>query len=121
MRNTTPHLSEVGEEGECKEMSVEKDYTIKVSRDDFGTLAICALRYAMGRETYMPDLVRSIVKQHLRDMEQKDIEVMLQDCAWQYQHEVYGNPTIDKPGWVLWEQIIRIEKERRLKGDGGDE
>lgn len=35
---------------------------ITISEDDFGILAICAIRYCHGRETYVPELVRSVAR-----------------------------------------------------------
>lgn len=39
-----------------------RSMSIKVDEQDFGTVCVCALRYAMGRETYMPSLVRDFVR-----------------------------------------------------------
>ena len=50
---------------------------IDISQKDLGTLCICAIRYCHGRQTYMPDLVRSICRNHLREMSDKDLGVMI--------------------------------------------
>jgi hypothetical protein len=34
--------------------------SIKLDQENFGTLAICAIRYCQGRQTYMPSLVQGI-------------------------------------------------------------
>lgn len=80
---------------------------------DFGTLCICALRYCYGRQTYMPDLVRGIVRPWLRLFSDNDINVMLEDFAFYERMSMLGHETIDKPGWEKWKQELQNEKERR--------
>lgn len=85
---------------------------IDISQEDFGALAICAIRYCHGRQTYMPSLVQSICKAHLKEFSDNDIGVMLIDCERMNDFD-YGNPTIDKPGWLAWHEALEAEKERR--------
>lgn len=80
---------------------------------DFGTLCICALRYCHGRETYMPSLVRDIIRPHLYELCDTDIAVLLSDCDYQKRCNLYGDERIDKPGWIQWEQELIAEKARR--------
>lgn len=92
---------------------------IKLPEEDFGTLAICAIRYCHDRQTYMPDLVRSIIRQHLKDMSNRDIRVMLDDCKFQARFGLYGDEYIDKPGWLMWEKELEEEMNRR-RADNDD-
>ena len=85
----------------------------KIDREDFGTLCICALRYCQGRQTYMPSLVRDIIRPRLPDLSDKTLGVMIEDCAFQAKMNLYGSETIDKPGWLNWEMELRAEKRRR--------
>lgn len=87
--------------------------------EDFGTLCICALRYCHGRETYMPDLVRSIIRPLLPMLTDRDINVMIQDCEFQAKYDLYGDKYIDKPGWLQWESELRSEKRKR-SDEGAD-
>ena len=87
--------------------------SIKMSIKDFGILAICAIRYCQGRETYMPALVRGIVRPHLQELSDKDLAVMLDDCEFQRRMKLYGDDHIDRPGWLEWERELQAEKERR--------
>ena len=89
---------------------------ITLSEEDFATLAICAIRYCQGRQTYMPDLVRRIVRPHLSEIADRDIKVMLDDCDYQETFKLYGDERIDKPGWLKWRQELTEERERREKG-----
>lgn len=88
-----------------------KKYTL--TQEDFGTLCICAIRYCQGRQTYMPSLVRDIVRPHLKELDDRDIQVMIDDCAYQARFNLYGNEIIDKPGWLEWERLLKEEQERR--------
>ena len=86
---------------------------MKISQEDFATLAICAIRYCHGRQTYMPDLVRSIIRPHLKELSDKDLGVMIDDCDFQARMHLYGDVRIDKPEWLKWAEELRVEKERR--------
>lgn len=93
---------------------------ITLSQKDFGTLAICAIRYCHGRMTYMPDLIRGIIRPYLGRISDKDFNIMLEDCEFQRQIEMYGDEKIDKPGWIEWENQLKAEKERRSNGTTSD-
>ena len=84
-----------------------------ITQENFGTLAICAIRYCQGRQSYMPDLVRKIVIPHLPDISDKDLGVMIEDCESQEKLNLYGDERIDKPGWLWWKELLLAEKERR--------
>lgn len=86
-----------------------------ITQEDFGTLAICAIRYCQGRQSYMPDLVRRIVIPHLSDISDKDLGVMINDCEFQKDMNLYGDERIDKPGWLWWKELLLAERERRSK------
>lgn len=91
-----------------------KKFTVPfVEQGDFGTLCICALRYCMGRQTYMPSLVRDIIRPLIPKLSNKDIVIMLQDCEFQKKYDMYGDPSIDKPGWEEWQEELLIEQARR--------
>lgn len=89
--------------------------TINISDDNFGTLAICAIRYCQGRQTYMPDLVRRIIRPYLTEVSDRDLDVMIEDCQFQCRTRMFGNDKIDKPGWLKWADELHTEKERRKK------
>lgn len=89
--------------------------SIKVDEQDFGTVCVCALRYAMGRETYMPVLVRDFVRPLLTRLPDKTLAVMIMDCEEQERMNMWGNDLIDKPSWMRWKQELLEEKERRRR------
>jgi hypothetical protein len=94
---------------------VKKKMIKNITQDNFGILAICAIRYCQGRQSYMPDLVRKIVIPHLPDISDKDLGVMINDCEFQKDLNLYGDERIDKPGWLRWKELLLAEKERRSK------
>ena len=83
-----------------------------MSQEEFGTLCICALRYCHGRKTYMPEWVQSIVRQHLKELSDKDLGVMIEDCNMQRAFDLYGDQ-VDREDWLKWEQSLLEERERR--------
>lgn len=89
----------------------------ELSQEDFGTLCICAVRYCQGRQTYMPSLVQRIVKQHFSEFSDKDLGVMINDCRFQEQFNLYGDERIDKPDWMKWKEDLLKEKSRRGEAD----
>lgn len=48
---------------------------MNIDNADFGILAVCAVRYCQGRETYMPELIRGIVREHISEVTDKDLQV----------------------------------------------
>lgn len=85
--------------------------------EDFDILAICAIRYCHGRQTYMPDLVRGIVREYMAEVEDRDLAVMIADCEFQEWANLYGDEKIDKPGWLKWREELLAERGRRAKND----
>ncbi len=47
--------------------------------DDFGCIINSAVRYSIGRETYMPSTVASYVRNYMDVLDRKTINVMLED------------------------------------------
>ena len=89
---------------------------IELTHEDFATLAICAIRYCHGRQTYMPSLVQGIIRPHLQDLNDRDLSVMLHDCEDMRDFD-FGDPMIDRPHWERWNKDLKKEKERRDERD----
>ena len=80
-----------------------------VDNEDFGTLAVCAIRYCRGRQTYMPSLVRGIVKGHLKEISDKDLHVLINDCEYTLKWE----DEIEPKEWAEWKEMLLAERFRR--------
>ena len=84
-----------------------------VDNEDFGTLAVCAIRYCRGRQTYMPTLVRDIVKKHISEISDKDLQVLINDCGY----TLVWEDNIDPKGWADWKEMLIAEQKRRKETD----
>ena len=71
---------------------------IDISKEDFGALCICALRYCQGRKTYMPSHIQGIVSAHFDDLTEKDLKVITEDRVSQQRFGLWGSD-IDKADW----------------------
>ena len=89
------------------------DWMVKVEPGDFDILCTCAIRYCFGRQTYMPSMVQDIVLQHLHEIRDGDLKILLEDCDSQQKKQLYGDPTIDKPGWIRYRERLTEEAKRR--------
>ena len=47
--------------------------------EDFGTILICAVRYSLGRQSYMPSLVQEYIRPMLRCLDKKTLSVIQRD------------------------------------------
>lgn len=81
--------------------------------EDLGAIAICAVRYALGRESYMPGLVQDFVKRHPEIVDENVRNVMIRDINEADRIHEYtlpngevlkvdglGSTSIDRPGWL---------------------
>lgn len=90
---------------------------IDIDRDDFATLCICALRYCHGRRSYMPSLVRSIVKAHFKDLDSADLLIMADDGQWETEVGTFAG-TCEEEGWRVFYKTLdeyingKAEEER---------
>lgn len=90
---------------------------IAISQEDFGTLCICALRYCFGRRSYMPSLIRSIVKAHFKDLDSADLLIMADDGQWEAEMGTIAD-TSEEEGWRAFYKALdeyingKAKKER---------
>ena len=80
---------------------------------DFGTVCGCAVRYSLGRQTYMPSLVQQFINRNLKLIDSNSLAVMVRDIK---EAPSYGNERIDKPGWMNF--LAVLEKELKDRGYG---
>ena len=87
---------------------------IKISdqNNDFGAVLICAVRYCIGRQTYMPGLVIDFIRPLLPKLDSKTLTVMERDII---EADSLGDEQIDQPKWLYFLNDIREEKQRRIK------
>ena len=80
--------------------------------DDFFTIIICAIRYALGRRTYMPSLVCGFAKQYIKQIPTKDLYVIIRDIkehgSRSYGAEAYGDEC-DFKTWMDFLELVKTE------------
>ena len=81
---------------------------------DFGTVCGCAVRYSLGRQTYMPSLVQQFINRNLKQIDSYSLAVMARDIK---EAPSYGNETIDKPGWMNFLAVVEKELKDRDYGN----
>lgn len=93
---------------------------MKITRDDdFGGAVLnCAVRYALGRATYMPGLIMDEIKPMLPDCSDKtlwcferDVSEYLEGVDWT-SNDLFGARWNDAD-WMQFLEAVRAEMERR--------
>lgn len=79
--------------------------TIDLCSDRFGCVLNCAVRYCLGRETYMPVVVQNQIRPLLPYLSDKTLFVMKRDieeakARMDSSCRALGDPSIDAPGWL---------------------
>ena len=108
---------------------------LKNMKDDylgFSGMVVSALRYCLGRRTYMPSLVIGFVSKIIPDLETRDLSVIRRDIlehgktSWSISDEV---ETVDDRGlykscygddcdYIVWMQFLsKIEAELDSRGE----
>lgn len=95
-------------------MTKIKPITIKIAPDKidfFGAVLNCAVRYCIGRKTYMPGLVTDWIMQHCNGMlTGKTIGVMKRDIDEAAQHDGLGMDC-DVETWMGFRKWLEGQKE----------
>lgn len=84
--------------------------------DDFESILICAVRYSIGRRTYMPSTVCSYITKLIPRLSLKSLSVIERDIL-DAENFGYGDENIDKPVWMEFLDNIRAEIKRRGQSD----
>ena len=86
-----------------KKFKLELDY-------DLETVLVCALRYCIGRRTYMPSLITGYIIPLLPHLTIDTLNVMRQDIL---NADELGNENIDAPIWLGFLNHINKQLEHR--------
>lgn len=80
----------------------------------FSTVCICAVRYALGRRTYIPEIVQKFIRQNFAKITRWDLKVMEAEIKEASERPGgCGDEKIDKPGWMCFLEDIKKEIWRR--------
>ena len=85
---------------------------------NFETILLCAVRYAIGRETYMPSLVIDYITPLLSHLSYNTLGLIANDITeYGKYYGGLGDDKIDRPYWLNFKRKILAEMERRGNED----
>ena len=99
-----------------------KQPKIDLQDDDFTCILIAAIRYTLGRQTYMPSLVTGFIRPLLPHLTDKALYLFERDIreagdfaerVFGERDKAYGDPHIDKPVWDKFYADVIAEQNRR--------
>lgn len=83
--------------------------TVEIDKD-FETILLCAIRYAIGRQTYMPSMVIDYITPLLPYLSDNTLKLIANEIIGHYTYEgALGDEKIDKPYWIEFLRKIRLE------------
>ena len=77
-----------------------------VINDDFESILICAVRYSIGRRTYMPSTVIRYITPLLSSLSSTTLFCMKRDVEEAEKENRLGDENIDKPLWISFKEKI---------------
>ena len=83
--------------------------------ENMNAILICAVRYCIGRQTYMPGLVQEWIMRHEELLTKGTMEIMIRDIdeadrIHHFEHfdiDGLGDPKIDRPGWERFREWLK--------------
>ena len=77
---------------------------------NFETILLCAVRYAIGRRTYIPSRVIDYITPLLPYLSEDVLKLIANEIIERYTYEgALGDEMIDKPYWEQFLRKIRLE------------
>ena len=91
------------------------DASIRIdpSDDGFGLVLNCAVRYALGRRTYVPSSVASFITPLLPHVSDTTLGCFERDLSEAIRNGNLGDPSIDAPVWHGFKAALDAERRRR--------
>ena len=86
--------------------------TIEIDKN-FESILLCAVRYAIGRKSYMPSMVIDYITPLLPYLSYWTLGLMAAEIIDHNYKGGLGDEKIDKPYWIDFLQRIEIEMEGR--------
>lgn len=102
-----------------------KNLYVKVGEDDFGLILNCAVRYAIGRKTYVPMSVVEYIVPLLTELNDTTIDCFISDLEEEQSMIENGIGSWgfyeDEKMWLNFLELCRNEKSRRKSDNGTNE
>ena len=80
---------------------------------DFETILLCAVRYAIGRQTYIPSMVIDYITPLLSHLSYNTLGLIAAEIIDHSYDGGLGDDMIDRPYWLAFKKKILAEMERR--------
>ena len=88
---------------------MDNKYTLNGSLSDISAMLVSAVRYALGRRTYIVEWTCNFIKNNIHLLTDKDIQIIIQDIERQKEYG-YGNEC-DKKIWLSLLEFLKNLKE----------
>lgn len=88
---------------------MQKSITVN-GNDDLGAVFVCAVRYCLGRRTYMPYLVTGFISQYLSALQTKTLMRLYRDIA---EHPGSYGDNCDYQTWMRFKDAVYAELTNR--------
>lgn len=86
--------------------------TVEIDKN-FETILLCAVRYAIGRKSYMPSLVIDYITPLLPYLSDNTLRLIADEIIEYRSYEGgLGDEKIDRPYWEQFLRKIRTEREK---------
>lgn len=102
----------------CDEDDSER--TVDPTNDDFGAVCNCAVRYCLGRRSYMPSLVCRYIIPLLPELTDKTLDCFERDIAERKRTGFDFGDSYDYKTWDEFYKTVCKEIERREHGSQTD-
>ena len=107
-----------GELGDAVTVSVSEPVPIDIKDKYFGALLICAVRYCLGRQTYMPGLIIGYITPLLPRISDNTLRCIETDLIQPDLYGGFGDEKIDEPIWIKFRCDIQEEIQKRKEKRG---
>lgn len=84
---------------------------------DFSLIILCAFRYALGRMTYVTDVVPEFIENNIDNILTKDINIMIREIDEYGQYERGLGMDCDKRNWLRLRQFLCNELANRNENE----
>lgn len=114
--NKETRLAKFAEALQCSVNDLKPDVPkgmVDPTNDDFGAVCNCAIRYCLGRRSYMPSLVCGYITPLLPELTDRTLECFERDIAEHKRTGFYFGDSYDNKTWDAFYKAVCNEIKRR--------
>ena len=101
----------------CKVSDLKPDVMIDPSSDEFGAVCNCAVRYCLGRRSYMPSLICRCIIPLLPELTDKTLDCFERDIAERKRTDFDFGDSCDYETWDTFYKAVCKEIEGRKSNE----